>query len=122
MSTFDDLFFRALEEAERGQSSVVHSRATAKMLGSRARGIANYVPFSALSGRDQEKARRQYPHKSVGAKYDFRDEHYFYPVDKKGQLFSGRGAQRVLALSHKAIVSGEVEKLGYMQNQVWKKS
>jgi hypothetical protein len=120
MSNLDDLFIKALEEADRGRPSVAHSRATAKMLGSAARGIANYVPFHALSGGDQARARNQYPHKSVGGKYDFRDEHYFYPVDKKGRLYSGRGAQRVLGLSHDSIVSGEIEKLNYKKNISWK--
>lgn len=119
MSTFDDLFFKALAAAEKGDDHSVHSSATAKILGSRSRGIADYVPFHRLSSRDQSKVRGMYPYKKTGGKYDFVDEHYFYPVKKDGSLFTGRGAQRVLAFSRQSLVSGDVEKFGYSKNPSW---
>jgi hypothetical protein len=77
-----------------------------------------YVPFHELSQQDQEQAKRQYPNKSTGAKYDFRDEHYFYPVDKKGKLASAR---RELAIPYEKIKNNEyMKKIGYTANPAWK--
>ena len=90
--------------------------ATAKMLGDRR---FNYVPFSRLGGQ-QSYARAQYPHKSVGAKYDFIDEHYYYPVDKRGMLPTAR-ARRVLAIPIKSINDDKyMASLGYTVNPSWK--
>lgn len=106
-------------KSSKSLESLFLSAKEAAELGSRSRGIAAYRLFNDLHVEDQRLARSQYPYKSVGAKYDFLDEHYFYPVNKFGRLFSGRGARRVLGLSNKAIVSGEIEKLGYRKNKGW---
>ena len=79
-----------------------------------------YVPFHALSSSDQSTARRMYPHKSVGGKYDFRDEHYYYPVKKDGSLAS---ASRLLGIPLKMIQNDRyMSKLGYKINQGWNES
>ncbi len=119
MGQFEDLFLKALAAAERGESTEVLAMSSAKTLGSHSSGIAGYLPFHKLSSNDQSNARGMYPYKSTGGKYDFKDEHFFYPVDKHGRLYHGRGGQRVLAFSHKSIVSGEIEKFGYKENVGW---
>lgn len=86
----------------------------AAVLGSHSRGIVGYVAFHDLSGGAKQEARAKYPYKSVGALYDFKDEHYYYPVDKTGHIFKGRGAQRVLAIRNAAMKDPAVmNKLGY---------
>ncbi len=78
------------------------------------------VPFHQLSPADQSRARSQYPHKSVGAMYDFIDEHYFYPVKKDGTLTTGRGVSRQLAIPHRFIVDAAfMRSLGYRMNPGW---
>lgn len=80
----------------------------------------SYVPFFKLSPRDQETARRAYPHKSVGGKYDFIDDHYLYPIDKKtGNLHSGR-QRRELAIPYAKLMDDEfMASLGYTVNRAW---
>jgi hypothetical protein len=78
----------------------------------------NYVPFGQLSPSDRSLARRSYPYKHVGAKYDFADEHYYYPVDEYGELVSGR---RCLAIPLKMINDdAAMADLGYTINPEWK--
>jgi hypothetical protein len=119
MGQFEDLFIKALAAAERGEKGYLLSSSTAAVLGSRSRGIVRYAPFNSLSPNEQQVARGMYPHKSVGAKYDFKDEHYFYPVDKTGKIFRGRGGHRVLAFSYAALMDGDIEKFGYTKNKGW---
>jgi hypothetical protein len=119
MDNFNQLFVKALAAAAQGKKGAVISRQDAMLMGSHARGIAEYKPFHELHLTDQQRVRSMYPHKAVGGKYDFRDEHYFYPVNKLGRLFQGRGARRSLGLSYDAITSGEVEKFGYKKNPGW---
>lgn len=84
---------------------------TAQVLGDRRFG---YVAFHELSKENQAIARRAYPHKSVGEKYDFIDEHYYYPVKRDGELGNG---QRVLAIPYKLIQDDKyMAKLGYKVN------
>lgn len=91
----------------------------AKSLGDRR---FNYVAFKDLSPSDQSRARRAYPHKSVGAMYDFIDEHYLYPVDKSGNL-ARANARRVLAIPLKQIQDADYMKsLGYTMNPGWPKA
>lgn len=79
----------------------------------------SYVPFHELDGQQQNNARRSYVHKSVGAKYDFIDEHYFYPVTRSGGIPRGR-ADRILAIPKKLIKDeGYMESLGYEVNERW---
>lgn len=93
----------------------------AAMLGTQHHGIG-YVPFHQLSYSDQVAARGMYPHKAgnVGAKYPFVDEHYYYPVDSEGVLWSGR-AQRVLAIPYDLIMDeGYMAAIGYKVSPNWK--
>ncbi len=60
----------------------------------------DYVQFADLSGELKLEAERAYANKSPGAKYDFKLEHYYYPVTKDGKLGNGR---RVLAIKKTAI-------------------
>ena len=92
------------------------SEDTARVLGDRR---FKYVPFHNLDPAAQTEVRRTYPHKSVGAKYDFREEHYYYPLDKAGKLARGR---RVLAIPYKLIMDDQYMKsLGYTVNEEWDK-
>lgn len=79
----------------------------------------HYVPFFELSMSDQAQARRSYPYKrNVGAKYDFVDEHYLYPVRKNGRLARGR---RYLAIPYNLISDPRyMEELGYEVNAGWR--
>jgi hypothetical protein len=87
----------------------------AKLLGD-ARANA-YVAFKDLSSTDQRRAVSQFPHKNVGLKYDFPDEHYYYPVKKDGSLGPGR---RVLAIPHAKIMDDEyMSSLGYKIKPGW---
>lgn len=87
---------------------------TASALGDRR---AEYTAFYDLSPQDQAKARHQWPNKSVGAKYDFIDEHYYYPVNMAGQLSNGR---RVLAIPYKMIENEQyMASLGYERNEAF---
>lgn len=81
----------------------------------------NYVPFNKLNPKDQDTAIRAYVYKSTGGKYDFRDEHYYYPVDRQGNLVKAR-AQRVLAIPRAKLDDDEYMKsLGYEVNPDWVK-
>lgn len=72
-----------------------------------------YVPFHSLSDRDQRRARGQYPNRSVGALYDFVDEHYLYPVKRDGSLASAR---RELAIPYALIRDPSyMANLGYVK-------
>jgi hypothetical protein len=83
--------------------------ATAKLLGD---SRFKYVPFHQLSQHDQYQVRHnRYPHKSEGRWGGFADEHYYYPVNKKGQLAVAR---RTLAISHKALNDEYMSTLGYV--------
>ncbi len=76
-----------------------------------------YVPFHKLTPVGQNQARGQYPHKSVGAAYDFLDEHYLYPVKQDGSLASAR---RNLAIPLAKIKNRQyMEGLGYTLNPGW---
>jgi hypothetical protein len=76
-----------------------------------------YVPFHKLSQRDQSVARRAYPH-SGGGKYDFRAEHYLYPVKKNGSLAHAR---RQLAIPRAMIDDdAKMKALGYEITSHWK--
>ena len=79
-----------------------------------------YVPFHELNPKAQQEARRAYPYKSnPSQKYDFRDEHYYYPVDKEGNLAKAR---RTLAIPHKMILDENYMKsLGYQTSSLWNK-
>jgi len=93
-----------------------HSPRDAKTFGDRR--VSAYAPFHELTPSDQRTARRAYPHKSVGAKYDFIDEHYYYPVNKQGALINGR---RVLAIPYKQIQDETyMESLGFKVSPKWK--
>ena len=77
----------------------------------------NYVPFHELSRQDQEKARRMYVYKGVGAKYPFIDEHYYYPVTIEGVLANAR---RTLAIPYRLIKDERyMASLGYEVNPDW---
>jgi hypothetical protein len=90
----------------------------AKMMGDRR--VFDYVPFHQLSPKDQDTAVRAYVYKSVGGKYDFRDEHYYYPIDRQGDLAMIR-ARRVLAIPKAKIDDDEYMKsLGYEVNPNWR--
>ena len=90
----------------------------ADLMGSRYKGI-HYVPFHELSSRDQQRARSSYPYKNVGAKYNFIDEHYYYPVEADGSL-THRRAQRVLAIPYKLIMDDAyMASLGYEISPKW---
>ena len=83
---------------------------TARMLGD---SRFEYRDFHSLSPSDRDLARRSYPHKRVGAMYDFRDEHYYYPVTRAGRLTRAR-AQRVLGIPYDKIWDREyMSRLGY---------
>jgi hypothetical protein len=90
------------------------SRRDAEMLGSRYLGLG-YSPYHELSISDQGIASRMYPHKGVGANYQFVDEHYYYPVTGDGRLYrGGRSVRRVLAIPYRLIVDdGYMASLGY---------
>jgi hypothetical protein len=76
-----------------------------------------HVPFHKLTPVGQNQARGQYPHKSVGAAYDFLDEHYLYPVKQDGSLASAR---RNLAIPLAKIKNRQyMEGLGYTLNPGW---
>lgn len=76
-----------------------------------------YVPFHKLTPVVQSQARKQYPHKGVGAAYDFLDEHYFYPVKQDGSLAR---AQRNLAIPLAKTKNRQyMESLGYTLNPGW---
>lgn len=76
-----------------------------------------YVPFHKLTPVVQNQARGQYPHKNVGAAYDFLDEHYFYPVKQDGSLAR---AQRNLAIPLAKIKNRQyMDGLGYTLNPGW---
>lgn len=81
----------------------------------------SYVPLSTLSHHDQVRARAAYPHKRVGAKYDFRDEHYYYPVKADGSLAR---AARNLAIPLAWIKdAAKMRSLGYAApNPAWHES
>jgi hypothetical protein len=90
----------------------------AKVFGDRR--VFAYTPFHKLNPKDQEEARRAYVYKKVGGKYDFRDEHYYYPVDQKGNLAKG-GIRRSLAIPYGKIKDDAYMKsLGYEINPDWK--
>lgn len=94
-----------------------HSPGAAKMLGDQR---FNYVPFHKLNTKDQDTAIRAYVYKSTGGKYDFRDEHYYYPVDRQGNLVKAR-ARRVLAIPRAKLDDDEYMKgLGYDVNPDWR--
>jgi hypothetical protein len=79
-----------------------------------------YVPFHQLSPEMQRQARAAYPHKSVGAMYDFADEHYYYPLTKDGRL--PHRAPRHLAIPHNLILDpAYMASLGYTMNPGWPK-
>jgi hypothetical protein len=102
---------------KRWDSAFMDAR-TAGMLGDKR---YSYVPFHDLASTDQSLARRMYPHKAVGAKYNFIDEHYYYPVGKDRRLPTGRGGSRVLAIPYKKIVDeAYMASLGYEVNPAWK--
>lgn len=83
---------------------------TARMLGD---SRFSYRLWFQLSPIDRDRARSAYPHKRVGAMYDFKDEHYYYPVTKSGVLTHAR-AQRVLAIPNSKIWDREyMQRLGY---------
>jgi hypothetical protein len=69
-----------------------------------------YVPFYKLSRQDQEAVRRSYPYKNEGRWGGFLDEHYYYPVTKKGKLASAR---RELAIPHRLLNDTYMATLGY---------
>jgi hypothetical protein len=118
--TFDDLYYKALTAAESGKESNVFSSRTANLMGSQARGIIRYVPFHQLSKEDQKRATAKYVHKNAGEMYDFKDEHYFYPIDRNGRLFSGRDARRTLGINQAGIRNEEFMKsIGYQKNPGW---
>ena len=76
-----------------------------------------YVPFSQLSSSDQAHARRAYPYKHTGGKYDFVDEHFYYPVDRTGALANAR---RCIAIPLKMIKDDDaMADLGYTINPEW---
>lgn len=88
---------------------------TAKQLGNQR--AHEYVAFKDLKPDFQAYAVRAYPHKNVGAKYNFRDEHYYYPVKKDGSLTHG---QRVLAIPYDLIKDNEyMASLGYKVKPGW---
>jgi len=77
-----------------------------------------YVPFYKLSPQAQEQARRAYPNKSPGAKYDFKAEHFFYPVKRDGSLANAR---RGLAIPRAKLDDDEYMRgLGYTVRAEWK--
>jgi hypothetical protein len=79
-----------------------------------------YVPFHRLLPRDKERARGMYPHKRTGGAYDFRDEHYYYPVKRDGTLPSVRGVPRELAIPLSVIKDdAKMRALGYTLNPGW---
>ena len=106
-----------MARARSWDGSNFHSAETARQLGdSRFR----YVPFHALTANDQRQAVATYVHKSVGGKYDFRDEHYYYPVNKDGRLTTAR-AQRVLAIPRARLDDDAyMSSLGYEINEGWR--
>jgi len=69
-----------------------------------------YTPFHRLSAADQSRARNRYPYKSEGHWGGFLDEHYYYPVNRKGELGNAR---RVLAIPHAMLVDSYMGTLGY---------
>jgi len=76
-----------------------------------------YVPFHALNRQAQARARSLYPNKRTSAKYDFRDEHYLYPVKKDGSLAF---ANRSLAIPRAQINDDQfMASLGYVKNPGW---
>lgn len=88
--------------------------ATARSFGDRR---FNYVPFHKLDPKDQAKAVRMYPHKA-GGKYEFKDEHYYYPVNKAGRLAEAR---RVLAIPLAAVRDdGYMQNIGYKVSPNWR--
>jgi len=77
-----------------------------------------YVPFYKLSPQAQAQARSAYPNKSPGAKYDFKAEHYFYPIKRDGSLAN---ATRSLAIPRAKLDDDEYMRgLGYTVRAEWK--
>lgn len=83
----------------------------------RAKG-GQYVAFQDLSPEVQRQAIRAYPYKrDYGAKYDFVDEHFYYPVKADGTLARG---DRFLAIPYKLIMDDAfMGALGYSVNKNW---
>lgn len=82
-----------------------------------------YLPFHKLAASYQMaiKSGNMYPH-AGGGKYNFKPEHYYYPVTKNGQIPSGGGARRVLAIPMKMIDSPRaMRSLGYRSERITKK-
>lgn len=77
------------------------------------------VPFHELSYGAQRDAVRSYVNKG-GGKYEFVDEHYYYPVEDNGSLYHGRSAHRVLAIPNRLIGDEKyMASLGYEIAPAW---
>lgn len=83
----------------------------------KSRRVREMVPFHKLDAVSQAEARRRY--RGYGAKYDFVTEHFFYPVNAKGQLMN---EDRELAIPYNLIQNDDyMASLGYTINPQWEK-